>query len=260
MGTRNYILEEMIKTLKMLKSGSSSEIDAKNDKKTLKTADEKLTDEIAKLVKLIPTVEELSIEPIVPAPIVPAPLLPVALGMPLSAFDRLRMAAAMESDDDDLAAIDEMIAMHNETTEPLEVSETREILVAQPPGQFNCRMLACTERLPICRMWNHLRTFHSTHMVEHSVVDNDFATHFTFPYESYRRAVHIPRFGLFFFIVNVKKESKHNNVITAWLQMVGRRDQCRRFSYELRLRVGNRVATYKDVVRTICNHFPIEFR
>lgn len=242
MGTRNYILEEMIKTLKMLKTGSSSEIDAKNDKKTLKTADEKLTDEIAKLVKLIPTVEEVPIEPI-------APVVPVEQGVHLSPFDRLRLAAAIDSDDDDLAVIDELIGAMNQTTEPAPANP--EIFVAQPGGLFNCRMLACTERLPICRMWNHLRTFHSAHMVEHPVLDNDFATHFSFPYESYRRALHIPRFGLFFFIVNVKKESKHSNEITAWLQMVGRRDQCRRFSYELNLRIGNRVATYKDVVRTI---------
>lgn len=225
----------------MLKIGSSSEIDAKNDKKALKTADEKLTDEIAKLVKLIPTVEEVVTEPIVP-------VAPAAHDGPLSAFDRLRMAVAMDSDDDDLAVIDELIGAMNQTAEP--AAPTREVLVAQPPGLFDCRMLACTERLPICRMWNHLRTFHSAHMVEHPVVDNDFATHFSFPYESYRRAVHISRFGLFFFIVNVKKESKHN-VITAWLQMVGRREQCRRFSYELNLRVGNRIATYKDAVRTI---------
>lgn len=236
MGTRNYILEEMIKTLKMLKSGSSSETEAKKDKKKSKSADEKLTIEIAKLVKLIPSVEEV---------VATEPVDPVAQDPPQSAFARLQMAAAAsDTDDDDLVDIQAIINAMRQTTEP---APPRVIHVAQPGGLFNCRMLGCTDRLPICRMWNHIRSLHPEHMVEQMAIGNDFVTHFSFPYASYRRALHIPKFGLFFLIVDVKKENKLN-VITAWVQMVGRRDECRRFSYELNLRIGNRIATYKDVV------------
>lgn len=120
--------------------------------------------------------------------------------------------------------------------------------VPQPAGQFHCRMLQCDERLPICRMWNHIRTFHANHMVEQSAVGNEYTTHFTFPYNSYRRALHIRQFGLFFFIVNVEVIANSLKKITAWVQMVGRRDECRRFTYELNLHLGNRIATYKDAV------------
>lgn len=246
MGTRNYILEEMIKTLKMLKTGSSSDSDAKTDSKKSKSADEKLTNEIAKLVKLIPSVDEVVAEPVV---------IPAVPEEQLSAIELLRLAAASEGDFDDLANIDELIQSMNQPVDDEPARPNRVVHAnPQPGGLFNCRMLLCNERLPICRMWNHIRTFHVANMFEQVAVGNDFVTHFSFPYATYRRAVHIPRFGLFFLIVNVKREN-HFNKITAWVQLVGRREQCRLFSYELNLRVGNQIATYKDFVSSVTSSF-----
>lgn len=203
----------MIKALKALKNGSSSETDATNKERKTKTADEKFTLEITKLVNLIPSVEE--IPPVVSEP----PETELVYVRSLVDFERPRLLAAAR-------------AAH----------------VPQPAGRFHCRMLQCEERVPICRMWNHIRTFHANHMVEQSVVGDEYTTHFTFPYDSYRRALHIPQFGLFFFIVNVELTGNSLKTITAWVQMVGRREECRRFSYELNLHVGSRIATYKDLV------------
>lgn len=215
MGTRNYMLEKMIESLKMLKNGSNGTATA------VKTNDDdKLTNEIAKLVQLIPTADE-TISPIIPP------------------FNTQLTTAAVHHHMD--AIIDEIQGSVGSARLP------QSNVTSQPAGLFNCRMQACTERLPICRMWNHIRTFHVDHFTEASAVDENFVTHFSFPYDTYRRALHIPRFGLFFFIVNVKKEGRFNT-ITAWVQVVGRREECRRFSYELNLRIGNRIATYKDAV------------
>lgn len=245
MGTRNYILEEMIKTLKMLKSGAAGESDAKKEKKASKSAEAKLTDEIAKLVNMIPSVEE----------VVPEPTALIEIREGPSAIELLRMAAQAEPEDDDGEA--EINALSDSIRD---LPSRPAHAVAQPGGLFNCRMLGCNERVPVCRMLPHIRSLHADHLAHQAAVNNDFVTQFSFPYATYRRALHIPRFGLFFLIVNVKRENVFNQ-ITAWVQVVGRREQCRHFSYELNLRVGNRIATYKDFVSTTShfNHFSARF-
>lgn len=36
----------------------------------------------------------------------------------------------------------------------------------QPRGVFSCRILNCAEKLPVCRMLNHVRTFHASNLTE----------------------------------------------------------------------------------------------
>lgn len=36
----------------------------------------------------------------------------------------------------------------------------------QPRGLFSCRILNCMEKLPVCRMLNHVRTFHISNLTE----------------------------------------------------------------------------------------------
>lgn len=140
----------------------------------------------------------------------------------------------------------------------------------QPGGLFNCR-LGCDAKLPICRLLNHFRSLHPEQLFEVSIrvsqskpipstvtpskfsnslqdeASTEFATHFNFPAQNFRRALSIRRFGMFFFMVNVVKQND-KTVFTAWLQIVGRRDQCRFYKYELSLKVGPVVASYTDAV------------
>lgn len=39
-------------------------------------------------------------------------------------------------------------------------------LCPQPPGLFECRMTNCDEKLPICRLLNHIRCFHKLNLLE----------------------------------------------------------------------------------------------
>lgn len=41
----------------------------------------------------------------------------------------------------------------------------------QPRGVFSCRIANCTEKLPVCRMLNHVRTFHMANLTEVSGTD-----------------------------------------------------------------------------------------
>lgn len=45
----------------------------------------------------------------------------------------------------------------------------------QPRGVFSCRILNCTQKLPVCRMLNHVRTFHMASLTEVSRIhENDY--------------------------------------------------------------------------------------
>lgn len=65
----------------------------------------------------------------------------------------------------------------------------------QPRGVFSCRIEGCVEKLPVCRMLNHVRTFHMDNLTEVSdmmtIIDNLIENnHFSVilePVDGYRR-------------------------------------------------------------------------
>lgn len=71
--------------------------------------------------------------------------------------------------------------------------------------------------------------------------------HWSFPCNSYRHAIQIPKFGLFFFIVNVKK-MPNKTEIAAWVQCACPNGDARKFTFKLELRVGNSIASFSDFV------------
>lgn len=77
--------------------------------------------------------------------------------------------------------------------------------------------------------------------------DDEFIMHYTFKCEKFRQAIHVSQFGVFFMIVNVKLVAEQT-VITAWIQCVGRSNECKLFRFNLQMRVGNEIAEYTDYV------------
>lgn len=148
----------------------------------------------------------------------------------------------------------------------------------QPRGLFSCRMSNCTENVPICRMLNHIRTFHIASLTEvsesvsgkshcdlltlirfvsfysqfrfqHRLQDNDdeFIMHYTFKCQNFRQCIRIAQFGLFFLIVNVNRDG-NQTIITSWVQCVGRNTECKLFTFNLQMRIANAIAHFTDYV------------
>lgn len=55
-------------------------------------------------------------------------------------------------------------------------------------------------------------------------------------------------------IVNVRYESGFT-IVTAWVQCVGRSNECKLFLYNLQMRIGNDIAHYEDYVSCPFNLF-----
>lgn len=128
----------------------------------------------------------------------------------------------------------------------------------QAKGLFACRMIGCKENLPICRLLNHIRYFHKDQLIE---VDKDEAvpmpTQENYEYSgswtfqcrnSFRRAIFIHNYGLFFLIVNFEKQLNDMS-IKAWVQCACPNDNARHFRFTLQLLYGPSLASYRDFVR-----------
>lgn len=77
--------------------------------------------------------------------------------------------------------------------------------------------------------------------------DDEFLMRYTFKCQNFRQCMQIAQFGLFFLIVNVKRES-NKTIVTAWVQCVGRRNECKLFTFNLQMRIGNSIAHFTDYV------------
>lgn len=77
--------------------------------------------------------------------------------------------------------------------------------------------------------------------------EDEFIMHYTFPCDNFRQAIRIAQYGLFFLIVNVKRESD-KTLITSWIQVVGRADECKLFTFNLQMRVARDIAHFSDYV------------
>lgn len=75
----------------------------------------------------------------------------------------------------------------------------------------------------------------------------EFNMHWTFPGASFRQAIQISKFGLFFFIVNVKKEQQ-TLITTAWVQCVCPNNDARKFTFQIEMRMGNQIGCFTDYV------------
>lgn len=76
---------------------------------------------------------------------------------------------------------------------------------------LRCQFLNCTEELPICRLYNHIRYFHKDYFAELKPegkfsIDTHVNLELSVPARNYRHALSVTDFGLFFLKINVKKE------------------------------------------------------
>lgn len=74
--------------------------------------------------------------------------------------------------------------------------------------------------------------------------------HWTFPCASFRKAIQIAKFGLFFFIVNIKKDGQLYTA-NAWVQRVCPNNDARKFTFQIEMRMGNQIGAFTDYVSPI---------
>lgn len=121
----------------------------------------------------------------------------------------------------------------------------------QAPGHFLCRIGTCAALLPVCRLPNHLRYFHSRQLTEFrsTFLDKDlqFFEQWKFPLRSMHRAVQISRVGLFFIIMEVDR-SKDDCLVSAWVEAVCSIQDAKAFRFGCDFVCGKSVASYSDVV------------
>lgn len=124
----------------------------------------------------------------------------------------------------------------------------------QPKGIYACRMIGCNARLPVCRMLNHARYFHSDFLhtcktTKECIFEEDpVVLLWTIPSRtSYRKIIQIAHFGLFFFIYNVRKQAGETT-INSWVQCVRPNAKAREFHFKLNLKYGDAQVSYKDFV------------
>lgn len=134
----------------------------------------------------------------------------------------------------------------------------------QSPGHFRCHIGDCKSLLPICRMPNHLRYFHSRQLTEFrsTFLDKElqFFENWKLPLRSVHRAVQISRVGLFFIIMEVDKEkSKDDCMVSAWVEAVCSSEEAKAFRFGCDLVCDRNVASYSDVVSKVFLFIKISF-
>lgn len=77
--------------------------------------------------------------------------------------------------------------------------------------------------------------------------DDEFLMHYTFRCQNFRQCIRIAQYGLFFLIVNVNPKDDQT-IITSWVQCVGRGNECKLFTFNLQMRIGNAIAHFTDYV------------
>lgn len=117
----------------------------------------------------------------------------------------------------------------------------------QAKGIYACRMIGCNARLPVCRMLNHARYFHSD-FLHTCKCEDPVVLRWTIPSRtSSRKIIQTPYFGLFFFIYNVHKQAGETT-INSWVQSVRPNAKAREFYFNLNLEYGDAQVSYKDYV------------
>ncbi|XP_055299867.1 uncharacterized protein LOC129567237 isoform X2 [Sitodiplosis mosellana] len=229
-GTRNYILEEMVKQLKQLKASvmikktDKTDTAGTSDQNANKVSNEQDSDgddiDDAKLTKAIATLVAS-----IPKPSKRDPTTSDLHDSPP------RQRQRSESPLPEL-----LLELQPTTSGP-----------PQPRGFFSCRIWNCEDKVPICRMLNHVRTFHKDRLTEHRLQGNDdeFLMHYTFKCKNFRQCIRIAQYGLFFLVVNVHRD-ENKTTITSWVQCVGRSNECKLFTFNLQMRIGNAIAHFTD--------------
>ncbi|XP_031634301.1 uncharacterized protein LOC116347725 [Contarinia nasturtii] len=142
------------------------------------------------------------------------------------------------------------------------VIDTAPRIPLQPRGVFSCRICENEElseisdtyevigkalRVPICRMVNHLLTFHKEDFFEAPLPDGnpEFTKTYEFDCKNLCRAIRVHQYGVFFFIMRVYR-NHGKTYIGSWVQGVYPSSNCTLFTFEQKMRIRNDVARYSD--------------
>lgn len=93
------------------------------------------------------------------------------------------------------------------------------------------------------------------HLEQHRLENErigEFVTRYEFKCGHFRRAIRVMQWGLFFLIINIKRES-NKTIVTAWVQCVGRNEEAKWFKFDLNLLIANHIVSYEDYVSFFCS-------
>lgn len=105
-------------------------------------------------------------------------------------------------------------------------------------------------------MMNHLRDMHKHNLMVHKTDtetpnDNNFLETFNFPpRQMQRRAIHIPRYGIFFLLWHPGQANRRLS-LRAWVHYVGPERVARQFTASFEMVVNNTLVTYSDYVSVV---------
>lgn len=224
-GTRNYALEQIIAKFK-------EQINITN--KPTNIASE----------QMLPVVEPDTAEP-------PVSVKSTSMSCPSSALESEEYED-QTSDDEDLNSVDEELTDSRPRTPIINHCQKATMKAPlQPKGIYACRMIGCNARLPVCRMLNHARYFHSDYLhtcKSTTECEDPVVVRWTIPSRtSSRKIIQVPYFGLFFFIYNVCKQDGETT-INSWVQSVRPNANAREFHFKLKLEYGDAQVSYTDFV------------
>lgn len=78
-----------------------------------------------------------------------------------------------------------------------------------------------------------------------NVRTGEYVTRFDFKSGDFRRAIRVTQWGLFFFIVNVKNQD-NKTIFSSWIQCIGRKEEAKWYTFELKMKIGNFIVEYSD--------------
>lgn len=158
-GTRNYVVEEMIKQLSILRKSVVKKKDPADEADAIEYDEVKLSEAMAKLITSIPKPSERKPDE-----------------DDDNASDTLSgLWANMNNLNGEHEQFSVKLSSAHCNRSLFPVWRTKGLIAgasgpAQPTGKFACRMANCVARLPICRLLNHLWSLHKENITSVSII------------------------------------------------------------------------------------------
>lgn len=137
----------------------------------------------------------------------------------------------------------------------------------QPKGFFPCPMHGCNTKIVFCRLYNHIRSFHMKQFIQTEALleENNLIARcdleIKVPVKNYEHLIHVKEFGLFALVFSAEKEESvevtNINQVTAYVKKIGTVSDGKNLTYSLEIEIGKYLATSSDMVSldTQCSEF-----
>jgi len=240
-GTRNFMMEAMIKRLRRLSTGTLLSLDEDPAKKG--NEEDLVNGNQAEREESIDTDENESMSP-------------------------PRIETALVEAPEEVPPVSESTASTSNkrkpTQEQLERIERKRLKQqlnigppVQPKGTFPC-IFGCPQRLGFCRLLNHARSLHRDNLTtvkcHISLTKVEATTEFkiSIPTPCFRHIVFVPDFGLFVlcFKADAAKTAGLHQIIS-FVQIIGTCEMARVFNYSLDVKMGKYQVNCKDMVHSL---------